>query len=237
MIRDGRGTRVQPLPRSSQLEERADLPCTTRFQARYATLLDPMNDGHTGGRRCTLGIGRSGRKVAMSGHPSSGADSGAKRVVAVVLALLSAFLLALGTLLPSWWSNSDREQSFSLFTALGMFEDQSYASATNRFLGAVLPIGFIGLLLCTAVATVAALGAVVGRRSDRFLRVAQIVAGLLCVGALVPGGMTLIAFGGGAVRLGMAFYLPGVLGYAGLCFTSLNAAWAPRCPQRAGDMR
>lgn len=149
------------------------------------------------------------------------------RTVARALAVVSGLFLVLGAVLPSWWESVDQEErSFSLLTALGMFEDAEYASDANRLAGALLPVGFIGLLICTALAVVAAASGVAGRRSRRFLRFAQVVAGLLLVGAVVPGAMSLIALGKDAARLGMLLYLPGVIGYTALCFSSLNAAWA-----------
>lgn len=125
------------------------------------------------------------------------------RTVARALAVVSALSLVLGAVLPSWSESADHEHSFSLLTALGMFEDAEYASDAKRLAGALLPVGFIGLLVCTALAVVAAASGVAGRRSRRFLRFAQVVAGLLLVGAVVPGAMSLIALGKDAARLGM----------------------------------
>lgn len=175
----------------------------------------------------------------MTNPALDSAEYGAKRAVTVIVAVFSALLLALGTVLPSWRESDHSEQSFSLLTVFGLFEDQTYASDLNRLLGALAPFGFGLLLVCTVLAFIAATAAAIGRQSYRFLRLAKLIAGLLSSGALVPGVMTLIALGDGAARIGMALYLPGVIGYAILCFSSLNATWALNPVRRndACDMR
>lgn len=144
-----------------------------------------------------------------------------RRVAAKLLAVISVLLLVLGTVLPLWWEDGEASPE-SLLTIFKLFEGQTYASDSSRLLGVLVPIGFAGLLVCVALALMAsAMELTVGwtRGSYRF---ARIVSGFLSVGTLVPVIMTLMGLEAGGFPLGMAFYLVGVVAYAGLCAKPLH---------------